>query len=62
MKNIFIINAGQAFTHSGGEFQNTLTKWTTETLKELGFDLRVTSIAKGYDPNQEIENFKWQTL
>ena len=40
--NVFIINGGQTFAHSGGMFNNTLTGWTVEVMKEKGFAYRVT--------------------
>ena len=42
--NVFIINGGQTFAHSGGMFNNTLTGWTVEVMKEKGFAYRVTNI------------------
>lgn len=33
MKKIFVINAGQKFGHSGGEFNHTLTNWTIDYFK-----------------------------
>ncbi|MEJ5053873.1 NAD(P)H-dependent oxidoreductase [Sphingobacterium sp. MYb382] len=59
MKNIFIINGGQTFAHSGGLFNNSLTNWTKETFEEQGFSVRVTSVNDAYDPFDEAENFKW---
>lgn len=57
--NVFIINGGQTFTHSGGMFNNTLTGWTVEVMKEKGFAYRVTNINDAFDPLAEVENFKW---
>jgi len=59
MKNIFIINGGQTFAHSGGLFNNSLTNWTKETFEEQGFSVRVTSVNDVYDSFDEAENFKW---
>jgi len=59
MKNIFIINGGQTFAHSGGLFNNSLTNWTKETFEKQGFSVRVTSVNDAYDPFDEAENFKW---
>ena len=59
MKNIFIINGGQKFAHSGGSFNNTITNWTKETLKEQGFEVRITNINDDFDAMEEAENFKW---
>lgn len=57
--NVFIINGGQTFAHSGGMFNNTLTGWTVEVIKEKGFAYRVTNINDAFDPMAEVENFKW---
>lgn len=57
--NVFIINGGQTFAHSGGMFNNTLTGWTVEVMKEKGFAYRVTNINNAFDPLAEVENFKW---
>ena len=62
MKNIFIINGGQKFAHSGGSFNNTLTEWTESVLKKLNFNFRITNINDDFDPFQEAENFKWADL
>ena len=57
--NVFIINGGQTFAHSGWMFNNTLTGWTVEVMKEKGFAYRVTNINDAFDPLAEVENFKW---
>lgn len=57
--NVFIINGGQTFAHSRGMFNNTLTGWTVEVMKEKGFAYRVTNINDAFDPLAEVENFKW---
>lgn len=62
MKNIFVINGGQTFAHSGGLFNNTLTQWTKETLSENDFEVRVTNINEEFDPRTEVENFKWADM
>ena len=56
--NIFIINGGQTFAHSGGMFNNTLTGWTVEVMKRKNFAYRVTN----FDPMMEVENFKWADI
>lgn len=60
--NVFIINGGQTFAHSGGMFNNTLTGWTVEVMKEKGFAYRVTNINDRFDPMVEVENFKWADI
>ena len=60
--NIFIINGGQTFAHSGGMFNNTLTGWTVEVMKRKNFAYRVTNINDNFDPMMEVENFKWADI
>ena len=60
--NVFIINGGQTFAHSGGMFNNTLTGWTVEVMKEKNFAYRVTNINDKFDPMVEVENFKWADI
>jgi modulator of drug activity B len=60
MKNIFVINGGQIFAHSGGLFNKTLLDTTVNYFTEKeGFEVRSTDINHAYDPNQEAENYKW---
>ncbi len=59
MKNIFVINGGQHFAHSGGKFNHTLTNWTEEVIKKLDLQVRITDINDDFDPIKEVENFKW---
>lgn len=60
--NVFIINAGQIFAHSGGGFNNMLTGWTVDFLHENKVDYRVTNINDDFDAMREVENFKWADL
>lgn len=60
--NVFIINGGQVFAHSGGMFNNTLTGWTVDVMKEKQFAYRVTNINDAFDPATEVENFKWANI
>jgi len=60
--NIFIINGGQEFAHSGGSFNTTITNWTEQTLVNNGFETRVTNVNDEFDPMVEAENFKWADI
>lgn len=60
--NIFIINGGQEFAHSGGTFNATITNWTVQTLLNYGFETRVTNVNDTFDPMLEVENFKWADI
>jgi len=60
MKNIFIINAGQNFGHSGGKFNNTITEQTLAFFADQeGFEVKETIISNGYDRNEEVQKFVW---
>lgn len=60
--NIFIINGGQEFAHSGGSFNTTITNWTEQTLVKNGFKIRVTNVNDAFDAMVEVENFKWADI
>lgn len=60
MKNIFIINGGQVFGHSGGQFNKTITEKTYSFFQEQsGFEVRVTDINDDYNVEAQVENYKW---
>lgn len=60
MKNIFVINGGQHFAHSGGKFNNTLTNWDSAFFtEENGFALKITDINEPYNLQEEVEKFVW---
>lgn len=63
MKKIFVINAGQKFGHSGGEFNHTLTNWTIDYFKQNDdYEVKTTDINAPYDLNEEVEKFVWADL
>lgn len=62
MRNIFLINGGQKFAHSGGAFNNTLNEWTKEAFQKNGYEVRGTNINDEFAPYAEVENFKWADL
>ena len=58
--NIFIINGGQIFGHSGGKFNKTLFDATISYFKHKpGFEVRSTDINNLYDTKQEVDNYVW---
>lgn len=60
MRNIFIINGGQIFGHSGGLFNKTITEKTYNFFKgQSGFEVRVTDINDDYNVEAQVENYKW---
>ncbi len=60
--NIFIVNAGQRFSHSGGKFNNSLTNWTSEFFEKSGDSIRIFNINEDFDASEQVENFKWADL
>lgn len=62
MKNVFIINGGQHFAHSGGAFNKMLTGWSKDFFLENGFEVRDIDINNEYTPMDEVENFKWANI
>jgi len=59
---VFVINGGQSFAHSGGLFTSTLTQWTSNTLTNLGYQVRTININDTFDVQKEVENFKWADI
>lgn len=62
MKNIFIVNGGQHFGHSGGTFNKTVAEWTAGFFNNKGMEIRITNINDRFDPKTEVENFKWADI
>lgn len=60
MKKVFIINGGQKFGHSQGQFNETITQWTTDFFKRKGdTEVKITNINKAYDPDEEVRKYVW---
>jgi modulator of drug activity B len=60
MKNIFVINGGQKFGHSGGRFNETITSVTQNYFQNHPeYNVRVSNVNDEYDPQQEVENYIW---
>lgn len=63
MKNIFIINGGHPFAHSGGEFNKTLLENSITYFKSLeGFNVKSTQVGDNINYKAEAEKFKWADL
>ncbi|WP_219224862.1 NAD(P)H-dependent oxidoreductase [Pedobacter antarcticus] len=59
-QKIFIINGGQIFGHSGGRFNQTISKATADFFRSFPeFEIRTTDINQPYNPEQEVSNFVW---
>lgn len=60
MKKIFIINGGQIFAHSNGEFNKTLMSWSIDYFKnQNNYEVRYTDINEEYNAEEEVQNFVW---
>jgi modulator of drug activity B len=63
MKKIFIINGGQKFAHSGGQFNKTVQDWTVEFLsKNNDYEIKTTHIEDEINLQKEVEKFVWADL
>lgn len=62
MKNIFIINGGQEFGHSGGRFNKTIARATEDFFRTQGFEVKTTDINKPYDPELEVIKYTWADI
>ncbi|MDC9589912.1 NAD(P)H-dependent oxidoreductase [Xenorhabdus sp. XENO-10] len=59
MGNILVINSAKDFGESKGELNNTLTEIIKDHLTEIGHDIQVTHVDKGYDIAAEVNKFHW---
>lgn len=60
MTKIFIINGGQEFGHSGGEFNNTVANETFSFFSANDdFEVKVTQIGNGYSAAEEVQKYIW---
>lgn len=60
MKKIFIINGGQEFGHSGGKFNDTITRETQKFFKDNeGFEVKFTHVSSPYSTIEEVEKYNW---
>ncbi|TXF87625.1 NAD(P)H-dependent oxidoreductase [Neolewinella aurantiaca] len=63
MKKIFVINGSHPFAHSGGKFNETLFRNTITNFESLDrFEVKSTQVGDEYDPEEEVEKFKWADL
>jgi modulator of drug activity B len=59
MKNIFVINAHEAYEFSPGKLNETLTDMALEHLRARGYETRLTTMKEEWDIDTEIENHRW---
>jgi len=63
MTKVFIINGGQKFAHSGGNFNSTLVQIDTDFFtRENGFELKITDINEKYILSEEVEKYVWADI
>lgn len=59
MSNILIINGTQPYEFAPGQLNASLTKRARDALTAMGHQVRVTTVADGYDPNAEVDAHVW---
>ncbi|MDU1889204.1 MAG: NAD(P)H-dependent oxidoreductase [Dysgonomonas sp.] len=59
MKKIFIIDGAFDYAHSEGRFNKTLSTWTKDFFHKLGHEVKITNVAEGYRPEDEVNKFVW---
>ena len=59
MKNVFIINAHEAYPFSEGKLNATLVDKAKTYLTQKGYDVKLTTMQDDYDVEQEIAKHQW---
>ncbi|CAM3924672.1 NAD(P)H-dependent oxidoreductase [Xenorhabdus thuongxuanensis] len=59
MGHILVINSAKDFDESKGELNNALTEVIKDYLTEMGHEVQVTDVDKGYDIAAEVNKFLW---
>lgn len=60
---IFILNGGQKFAHSGGEFNKTVTSWTKKFFQEQKkAEYKITNLNEEYELQEEVNKFIWADI
>ena len=62
MKNIFIINAHEAYPFSKGELNRTLTEKVRNHCEARGYAVQVTTMQDEHDVDAEIERHRWAAV
>lgn len=63
MINVFIINGGHPFAHSGGRFNQTLFETTRNFFQsQTGYHVKSTQVGEKYGLAEEVEKFKWANI
>lgn len=59
MSNILILNGTQPYDFAPGQLNASLVARARDALVAMGHEVRVTTIAEGYDVESEIEAHRW---
>lgn len=59
--NILVINGHKFYTYAQGRLNQTLFNEIVRTLS-FNNEVKTTVVEQGYEPNEEIEKFKWADL
>lgn len=59
MSKIYILNGAQPYAFAPGKLNATFAKRAQATFEAQGHEVRVTTVAEGYDVEAEIENHLW---
>ena len=59
MKNIFVINAHEAYEFSKGELNRSLTEMALEHLSTSGYETKLTTMKDAWEVDAEIEKHQW---
>ncbi|WP_291910537.1 NAD(P)H-dependent oxidoreductase [Chitinophaga sp. CB10] len=63
MTKVLIINGGQSFGHSGGQFNQTVTGVSEAFFSsQPGYEVKTTHVAEAYDPEEEVAKFVWADI
>ena len=59
MSNILILNGAQPYPFAKGTLNASLAEGAKRFLEGRGHDVRVTTVAEGYDVEEEVDNHQW---
>ncbi|MCO6384888.1 NAD(P)H-dependent oxidoreductase [Oceanicola sp. 502str15] len=59
MSKILILNGAQPYPFAPGGLNATLASRAKDRLEAQGHDVRLTTVAEGYDVEAEVENHRW---
>lgn len=59
MSNILILNGVQPYPFAPGRLNGTLAERARARLERMGHDLRLTTVAAGYNVEEEVANHQW---